>query len=65
MILNMKCQECGSDSIELSVQVGRDGLVRFRVDCHEHGGFSHYLPTTEINRAVARYLEKQHAEPSC
>lgn len=56
----MRCVDCGSDETRLELQVDRGGkLVRFRVDCDRHGGFSHYLPYSEINRAVARYLNKE------
>lgn len=54
------CKECGSIDTSLEMQVDRGGgLVRFRVDCNRCGGTPHYLPYTEINRAVKRWL-KEH-----
>jgi hypothetical protein len=54
------CVECGSRDMEVTMQVDRGGgLVRFRVDCNAHGGFSHMLPQSRLTRAVRRYLKEQ------
>lgn len=60
-VQEMRCRDCGEyDRATLELQVDRGGrLVRFRVNCDRCGGFSHYLPYSEINRAVKRYLDEQ------
>lgn len=56
---DMCCVECGSRDTALSVQVDRGSrrLVRFRVDCATHGGFSHYLRHGPVQMAVKDYLD--------
>lgn len=53
MELNTKCVDCRcNDQTKIEAVIHKNGLVQFRVDCRRCGGFSHFLPYTELNQAV-------------
>jgi hypothetical protein len=56
IVFDLACQDCGSDEVTVVAEVGKDGRVRFKVECDQHDGFSHMLPRTAIQHAVEEML---------
>lgn len=56
-IQEMTCTHCSrSQETEIICRVGKDGLVRFFVECNLCGCHSHQLEYNEINIAVRHML---------
>ena len=62
-IQEMTCVNCGTPKeTYVECRVGKDGLVRFFVECHACGGEGHQLEYGELNRAVRQMLLKRGYE---